>query len=436
MGKTPMPRWRWFIAQLAKRIWFRAALIALLSVVLALAAKRLAPLIPYEFGQIGADSVDNVLTVLASSMLAVTTFSLTAMVTAFSGASQNGTPRATELLIEDASAQNALSTFLGAFLFSIVGIIALKANYYGVQGRAVLLVGTVAVIVWISIVLLRWIDQLAHFGRMADTIERVEDKAVAAVERYAGPLRRTGRDSRRVDDDAHCIARPKRSGYVAHVDRKRLAELADRCGVDVHIGAPAGTFVGQDRALAWTEQAPAEDAEDCDDVAGRLSDAFRVRDSRDFDQDPRFGITVLGEIASRALSPAVNDPGTAIAVLASGLRVFDRFIDCCAEEGGDRGLKRVIEPSLSLEEMVRDLVVPIARDGASLVEVQMRLQDVLGAVASRVGDDAAAFRAIAEDARDRALRSLKDADDRERLEEAHEAAFGDPTVDPERHRAR
>ncbi|WP_265587522.1 DUF2254 domain-containing protein [Sphingomicrobium arenosum] len=430
-----MSRWRWFIMQLTKRIWFRAALIAFLSVLLALAAKRLAPLIPYEFGKIGADAVDNVLTVLASSMLAVTTFSLTAMVTAFSGASQNGTPRATELLVEDAAAQNALSTFLGAFLFAIVGIIALKANYYGVQGRAVLLVGTVIVIAWISIVLLRWIGQLTHFGRVSDTIERVEKKARGAVEDYKGPLKLTGRDARHPAGRAGCAAFPDRSGYVAHVDRSKLSELAERCGVIVHVGAPAGTFVGRDRPLAWTKTVPDEAEEDCDDLPRRLKRAFTVTDSRDFDQDPRFGITVLGEIASRALSPAVNDPGTAIAVLAAGLRVFDRFIDAC-DEGGSRDLGGVVEPALSLEEMVRDLVIPIARDGAGLVEVQMRLQDVLGSIATRAGEARDAFRHVAEQARDRALDNLDHPDDRERLCEAHEAAFGATDPEPERHRAR
>ncbi|MCJ8191221.1 DUF2254 domain-containing protein [Sphingomicrobium aestuariivivum] len=430
-----MPRWRWFITHITRRIWFRAALIAFLSVLLALAANQLAPLIPYDFGRIGSDAVDNVLTVLASSMLAVTTFSMTAMVTAFSGASQNGTPRATELLVEDASAQNALSTFLGAFLFSIVGIIALKANYYGVQGRAVLLVGTVGVIAWISIVLLRWIDQLAHFGRVSDTIERVERKAIDAVTDYSGPLKLSGRDPRHPAGRAACTAFPSRSGYVAHIDRKALGELAKEGEVIVHVGAPSGTFVGRDRPLAWTKLAAESEGEEGKDFSDRLGAAFTVRDARDFDQDPRFGITVLGEIASRALSPAVNDPGTAIAVLAAGLRVFDRFVEAC-NTNGERAIDDVVEPALSLEEMVRDLLVPIARDGAQLVEVQMRLQDVLGSVAHHAGEHRAPFHALARETLDRALSQLDDERDRERLCAAHEAAFGKTNPEPERHRAR
>ncbi len=75
-------------------------------------------------------------------------------------------------MIEDSAAQNALSTFLGGFLFGIVGIAALSTGIYGDQGRAILFIFTMAMIVWIAITLLRWIQTLSHFGRVPDTIAR------------------------------------------------------------------------------------------------------------------------------------------------------------------------------------------------------------------------------------------------------------------------
>ena len=79
--------------------------------------------------------------------------------------------------MEDTATQNALATFLGAFLFSIVGIIALKAGIYGENGRLVLFVVTIAVIVVIVVTFIRWIEILRTFGRMGDTISRVEKAA-------------------------------------------------------------------------------------------------------------------------------------------------------------------------------------------------------------------------------------------------------------------
>ena len=95
-----MPNLRWLITELARRLWVRASIFAVAGIFTAVIGIALAPLIPAGWsGRIGADSVDNVLQILASSMLAVTTFSLATMVSAYATASSATTPRVAELLI-------------------------------------------------------------------------------------------------------------------------------------------------------------------------------------------------------------------------------------------------------------------------------------------------------------------------------------------------
>lgn len=155
-------RWRWLATRIAKRLWFRATLFSLLGVVTALLAMVFKDAVPVSLpARIGADAVDKILGIIASSMLAVTTFSLSTMVSAYSAASSGVTPRATSLVMEDATTQNALATFIGSFLFSLVGIIALSTGAYGTQGRVVLFTVTIAVVVLIIYTLLRWIDHLS-----------------------------------------------------------------------------------------------------------------------------------------------------------------------------------------------------------------------------------------------------------------------------------
>uniref|UniRef100_UPI0025F3897E DUF2254 family protein n=1 Tax=uncultured Oxalicibacterium sp. TaxID=1168540 RepID=UPI0025F3897E len=72
-----MARWQWVFRQITKRLWFRASLFSLLGVVTALLALLFKHYIPAELSSvIGADAVDKILGIIASSMLAVTTFSL------------------------------------------------------------------------------------------------------------------------------------------------------------------------------------------------------------------------------------------------------------------------------------------------------------------------------------------------------------------------
>src|SRR5690625_4671619 len=120
-------RWQWLLRQLTRRLWVHAGLFSLLAVVAVLITLMAAPYIPVDLPEkIGANAVGSILRILASSMLAVTTFSLNVMVTAYGTATSNVTPRAIHLLMEDTTTQNVLGTFIGSFLFSLLGIVFLS----------------------------------------------------------------------------------------------------------------------------------------------------------------------------------------------------------------------------------------------------------------------------------------------------------------------
>ena len=404
-----MKRWQWAIRLLARRIWLRAALFCLFAVALALAGALIGHTIPYDFAaKVGAKSVDNILNVLASSMLAVTTFSLSAMVSAYSGATSNITPRAVQLLIDDTTAQNALATFLGSFIFAIVGIIALSTGVYGETGRVILFGGTVLVIV---VTFVRWIEHISRFGRVSDTIGRVERAATEAVRTMAqrprfGPRRRIA-----MPDGATGI-RHTAIGRITHVDAIELAAVAEQIAADIHLVALPGTLIDPARLLAWTGT-PIDEAQ-----TRRIRDAFTISNERAFDRDPRFGLVVLSEIASRALSPAVNDPGTAIAVIEAGTRVLAAMLR--HDPDPDEALPgRVHIPPFAFPDLIEDLYRPIARDGAGIIEVGIRVQKSLAALQAIEPEATRDCRQEAEDALDRAARALDSDRDRERLTRVH-----------------
>lgn len=418
-ARFAIPRWRWIIGLITRRIWFRAALFSALSVALALIAAWLAPVIPLDLGtKLGAKAVDNILEILASSMLAVTTFSLTAMVSAFAAATQTLTPRVTRLLIEDATAQNALSTFLGTFLFAIVGIIALSTGFYGEKGRTVLYLGTILVVAWIAVTLLRWIQHLSGFGRVEDGIRRVEQAATRAIKTLAtrpgpGSGIPAGQCARGTAVAGQAI------GHVTHVDIAALEAIADDCERDIHLAALPGAFVHPERPLARVE------GEVDETLAGRIIGTFTIDKSRDFPQDPRFGLVVLSEIASRALSPAVNDPGTAIAVLDAGVRIFAAMADREGDEAPceEEDRRRLHVPELVIEDMLEDLFRPVARDGAGMIEVALRIQHTLAALAALMPQAREPIAARARDALDRALEALTSAADRADVARLHAQEF-------------
>jgi uncharacterized membrane protein len=315
-------------------------------------------------------------------MLAVTTFSLGTMVTAFGAATSNATPRAARTLIDDPISQNVLSTFIGAFVFAIVGLIAASVDLYGEDGRAVLLAATGIVIGIVIVTLFGWVDYLANLSRLGAVVEKLEERAAALLAERArtpflGALPPTG-----APPDATPIALAQ-TGYVARIDLERLEATAEQAQGAVHVALGPGGLADPLRPVAYADW-PADAA-----TRARLADCFSIANERSLDQDPRHALIVLGEVASRALSPGVNDPGTAIGVIARQQRLLTDWARTPAE-GGPPAYPHLHLPGLDVEELVEDAFGPLARDGAPMVEVGLRLQKTLLRLATLGDADLAA----------------------------------------------
>lgn len=414
MSQEIPSRLRWRLRQLARKLWVRATVFSLLAVATALVAIVLAPFIPDNISRsVGADAVGNILSVIASSMLAVTIFSLSTMVTAYVAASNNVSPRAIRLLADDATAHNALGTFIGAFLFSLVGIIALNTDLYGEQGRLVLFAVTLAVVAFVIFTLLRWIEHVSKLGQVARTTERIEDATANAMRaRHRNPYL-GGHPLHALADipaDATPIY-PEEIGYVQNVDMGALSEFAQaHPGCKIYIDSLTGTLADPSRPLAWIKPFPGDDARD------EVREAFSIDHLRSYHQDPRFGAAVLAEIASHALSHGINDPGTAIDVIGRAVRLLSIWSRPPEDGIEDISHSNVYVPGIALPDLFDDLFGPIARDGADKLEVGIRLQKGLLALA-RTGD--ARFIECAQhqsrQALQRALAVLTLEDDRQQL---------------------
>ncbi len=414
-----MKKWSWILRRIVRKIWFRAAVISLLSVVLAILSGAIVPYLPYAFGaDLGQDAVGTILQIMASSMLAVTTFSLTAMVSAYSSATQLATPRATQLLINDPTSQNALSTFLGAFVFSIVGIIGLQTHAYGSEGRIILFGATVLIVIWVVVTLLRWIAHITAFGRMSDVIDRVENAAADAMTDFAATPYLGGRPAIAVPAGAQSI-RGETTGYVTHVDVAALGAIATQRGIVIHVVVLPGAMVHPHRDLMRIE-GTVDDA-----LRTLMLRAFTIERHRSFDQDPRLGLIALSEIASRALSPATNDPGTAIEVLNALLRVLLNLPVDQPDAVQIDDLPPVYLTRPTVEEMLTDAFRPILREGSQEAEVTIRLTVTLAALHSALPAARRDIRALADHCLERARRMMDDADDLAAFEAAHRGHWCD-----------
>lgn len=373
-------RVRFFLARLRERLWIKPLIMCLLSLGAVFTAKGVeATGVADELPVVEVDSVVALLTILSASMLVIATFAVGSMVASYASAGSSATPRTFPLIIADDVSQNALSTFIGAFIFSVVAIVFLKDGYYLEAGRTVLFLFTVVVFAIVILTFVRWVDRIARLGRLGETVDKVEAVALQTLQRRRAAPTLGGANLRAESNEGSAVY-AETVGYVQRVDVEALQRTAEAADLRIAVTAIPGAFAAPGRPLALVRSAVGRNAE-FDDASVRK--AFHIKGNRTFEEDPRFGLIVLAEIAGRALSPAVNDPGTAIDIIGTLVRLLAAWGAPLEDsERFDCRYDRVEVPELSAAEMFDDAFTAIARDGAGAVEVAVRLQKAFASLAT------------------------------------------------------
>lgn len=377
---------RYLLSQIKERLWVKPFLMCLVSIAGAFAAKvadgtSLGEVVP----EVNVDSVSTLLTVMASSMLVIATLAVASMVSAYASASRSATSRAFSLVISDDGSQNALSTFLGAFIFSIVALTAVTNGYFGTAGRFTLYVLTMLVFTVVVLTFVGWVDNIARLGRLHTIIHKVEDATAEALRRRRTAPQLGGVPINPATPRGEAVY-PVEIGYVQRLDMDELQRRAESLDVRIVVVATPGRFTAPGNVLAYVSGAAGRALSE--DDRREIVNAFRIGDMRRYDDDPGFGLIVLSEIAGRALSPAVNDPGTAIDILGTLVRLFVnwRVPQQESEREPAECHDRVEVPTLEVRDMFDVAFTSIARDGAGSVEVALRLQQALRTLAG-LGDE-------------------------------------------------
>jgi uncharacterized membrane protein len=214
------------------------------------------------------------------------------------------------------------------------------------------------------------------------------------------------------------------AGYIRAVDIDALVGLADAYDLVLLLRQPVGSFLAPGRPLALARCArriefTLEDA---------VNDAFLLGGYRTLVQDVGFGIMSLVVIASRALSPAINDPVTPLMCLdrlgmALGM-MAEREQPAPYHYSAD-GRLRVIAPQRTFAELADLAFNRIRQDGSGSAEVLIYMLSTLATVATYASTDAH-YQALSRHMRlveESAQQGIPNSMDRERVHHHFEMAL-------------
>ncbi|MFO7481495.1 DUF2254 domain-containing protein [Oceanibaculum nanhaiense] len=409
-----------FVLRLRSALWFRPTIASVAAAVLALILAGTDRLLP-EFiaiPEVDDGSVKELLKLLASAMLTVTTVTLSALLLVFNMVASQASPRALPGLMADKVTQNALSTFIATFVFAIAGILGLALEAYDKSGLSLLFGCGMLLTVQALRYLVQWMHHIAGTLRLGNIMARVHIDTQDSLARFlkdphlgAHPV-----EGKREAEDGTATLATVRSAYLCGIDTDGLQKIAARNGLTIELMCRPGDFLHRDRPAMAIHIG--EERLD-DRLREKLLDCFLLGEERSTDQDPLLGLQILGEVASRALSPGINDPKTAIICLDRLEALLSQAAQPPQQEDVPRH-DRLSLPALTFQTMLDRAMHSIARDGATDIEVVLRQIAALERIA--MAADTAQIRPVLMDMLTLTIGYAEDAlplkQDREVLEQA------------------
>jgi uncharacterized membrane protein len=325
----------------------------------------------------------------AGTMISVVALVLGLTVVALQVASSQYSPRLLGNFLRDRNTQIVLSVFVATFAYSTAGLYTVGISGGSrVEEFARLAVTGAILLLFASLgFLIHFIDHLAHSIQLHTIIDVVQQKTSVVI----AQLPDTG-ETGALAVPAQAVPIPAwRSGYIQSVHPEDLYEAAKGAEAVIHLVPRVGDFVIENTPIAWwwADESARADTRVTERLGEDLIAAVLVGSERTLLQDAAFGMRQLVDIALKALSPAVNDPYTAV---MSVERLTALLAALAPRQLGDivlhdpDGPSRVVAHFPTFADYVDLAVGQIRRYGASEPQVAYALLRLLQVAATQTRD--------------------------------------------------
>jgi uncharacterized membrane protein len=351
----------------------RAGLVQLLCVLGGLGLGLLLPRITTD-ATVASTRVTDVLIGVGFGVLGLVTVIYSLLFLVVQWAFTSLSPRLT-LFRDDPIVWRTFAFAVGVFVFSVTAALVI-----GDQDKVSVIVPAAEIVaVLAAIALIRTLQTKAFASiQLAPTLAAIAAQGRGILgDLYPRPYTAARKPAAPLPPRLRTIIWPHRQAILQQLDLSRLLAAADG-GAVIVLRAGMGDTLQQGAPVADLHGGEAADAAV---LAGLVTGRERT-----FDQDPRFAFRLLADIALRALSPAVNDPATAVQVLdttESLLQVLvSRDLDVAGIADG-AGTVRVVLALPSWDDYLRialdDLLESAAQSPMVLLRARALLTSLLDA---------------------------------------------------------
>jgi len=319
--------------------------------------------------RVGVEGSRIVLTALASSMLTFIVFLFSILLLAVQLASAQLTPRIIATFFRNRILKVSLAILVFVFTFDLALLVRIDGTVPRLSVWLAMYSSVAAIGVFLYMIdkvgkTLRPVSILTAIGRQGhDVIEEVYPDPVTAVPSSAGPP---------AGDRPRTVANSL-PGVVLAFDPVGLSALARRADSLIEVVPQVGDFIAPgDPLFRLYGHGKIEDRE--------LQQAIAIGPERTMEQDPAFAFRIIVDIAAKALSPAINDPTTAVLAIdqlhhllrSASLRDLDT-----GRVRDETGRLRLVYRTPDWDDLVALAVTEIRHYGKDSIQIARRLRAML-----------------------------------------------------------
>lgn len=322
------------------------------------------------------DSTRSLLGAIAGGMISLMVFSFSMVMVILNQTASNYSARLLPSLVRKRHHQIVLGFYLGTIAYTFVILSSIQSEMYpfGVPSLSVV---TNVILSFVCLGLfISFINEISQNIQVGNIISELHLNTLRGIkyemkrEVYIPPHQLPDMTS------WYTIHSPL-SGYINSIDDASITKVAQDLDITLKVCVPIGQFVNHRDILLEVSRSLSE--KECGKVFGTI--VFLHQEN--VLQNYVYGFKQLSEIATKALSPGINDPGTALQALD---RLADLFVIRMQVSGykikTDKQKKlRVIFEGVHFDELLYFCLGTITNYAAGDLPVNHKLIQVLGAIA-------------------------------------------------------
>jgi uncharacterized membrane protein len=268
----------------------------------------------------GPDAARTVLSVIAGSLITVTSLTFSLTVVTLQLASSQFSPRLLRTFTRDRVVHATLALLLATFTYALAVLRTVRASLDSPSAFVPQMSVSLAFLLGLASVLglVIFLAHLARQLRVESLLKDVHAETSAVMDKLlTGPAAEQNDLVSSTAPPSATPLRARRSGFLTSTDERALLVAAADADAVVSIDRLPGDFLvaGTPLGLTWRSGGAVFDESAVADVEKRVSRAVRTGFERTAAEDIAFGLRQLVDVAVKALSPGINDPTTAVHAL-------------------------------------------------------------------------------------------------------------------------